>query len=190
MKTLLAIAIAGTLGLATPALAGTTADDAEARRLVTEMHKLAGRNAWGGASRAYSALLVVPNVDIDMDTHLLGVQAAKADGDVVATWKRLRHILTLDPLNEDLIMQMAVLEANYGPVSLKVHPRFDGEATLTGQDMGFNPEYSAVFEYAKAAIAKHGSYTGPLPLGRYELAHEHFEIIGGPEVSLVVKKQK
>ena len=190
MRSLLFIVIAVSLGLSIPAMAGRTAEEAEVLRLITEMNKFAARNAWSGASRTYNSLLLVPGAEIDMETHLLGVQAAKSDGDVVATWRRVKHILTLAPLNEDLIMQMAQLEANYGPVNLKMHNRFDGDPTLKGQDLGFNPEYSAVFEYAKDAILKQGVYVGPLPLGRYDLGHEHFEIIGGPEVVLLVKRQK
>jgi len=170
--------------------AGQAENEAEAQRLSQEIGRLANRNAWAGVARGYAALIEVPGAQLTVQHHLLGAHAAQSAGDVNVVWTCLNRALEVDPRHEDALMWWATLLANYGEVSLKVPKRYNGEAALIGQDFSFNPEHVRVFQAAQAALDENRSYTGLLPLGRYQLGAQKFEIIGGPLVEVKLKPQK
>jgi len=173
-----------------PALGGGAENKAEAHRLSQEMTKLAERNAWSGVARAYAALVAVPGVEVDVDQHLLGAHASQSAGDVNSMWQCLNNAVEAAPLHEDALMWRATLMATYGEVDLKIHKAWENEIALLGVDIGFNPEHRRVFESAQKALDEDRGYTGLLPLGRYQLGHEKFDIIGGPLVKVTLKPPK
>jgi len=182
--------LAGLLLLPSASQGGRAEDAAEARRLSEELTRLANRNAWSGVGRSYAALRAIPGAEVTVEQHLLGAHAAQAAGDINDVWLCLNRALAIDPRHENALMWWATLLATYGEVALKVHRRYEEQALLVGQDFAFNPEYVRVFQAAQAALDEDRSYTGLLPLGRYQLGHEKFEIIGGPLVEVTLKPQK
>ena len=169
------------------AFAGGTSHKAEGVRLVQEMNKLAARSAWLGVGRSYEQLVALPGVPIDIETHLLAAEASRNQGDITETWHRLQRVLLLDGLHPEAHLQIATIAATYGEVTLTVHKKWTGEVSLTGIDLGFSPEYRIVFERAQQMLDAERIYHGLLPLGRYQLAFQHFEIIGGPPVHVTLK---
>jgi hypothetical protein len=173
--------------LATPALAGNAANKAEGIRLTQEMNNLATRSAWTGVGRSYERLLALAGVTVEIETHLLAAEASRNQGDITQTWRRLHRVLQLDGLHAEAHLQIATIEATYGEVTLRVRNKWTGEAALIGIDLGFSPEYHIALDQAQRELDADGIYNGLLPLGRYQFAHVHFEIIGGPPVSVNLK---
>jgi len=171
----------------TPVPAATPEDTAEAHRLLREMDKLAAKGAWAGVERSYESLRALEDVEVAVETHLLAASASRQRGDLTETWRRLNRVLELDGLHEDTHIQIATIEATYGEVSLKVHKKWRGEAPLEARDLGFSPEHHTALEKARAALADRREYDGLLPLGRYSLGTELFEVIGGPRVEVLLK---
>jgi len=176
--------------LVLPTLAwGGEKQDAEYRRLTQEMTKLAGRNAWAGVDRAYAQIVAIRGVEIERDVHMLGAQAAQARGSILDTFERLKAAEAL-AADEESMMWMARIYATYGIVDLMVLPAYKHEIVLTAEDLGFDPAARNTVEAARKALDESRVYRGLLPLGRYRLGHEQFDIIGGPLVSVVLKKPK
>ena len=177
------------LALMVPAQAGSK-DQAEYQRLTEEIEKLAGRNAWSGVDRAYEAMVELSErgVKLRYEDHLLGAHASKSLGHINNNWVRLNRANAVNPTEESFMM-LATLAANYGPVRLCVKKNYDKEATLVAKDLGFMAEQRQVVEQARKSLAEEGEYVGLLPLGRYIFGEEPFDIIGGPEVEITLKKQ-
>jgi len=163
-------------------------NNAEARRLVTEMNDLARRNAWAGVSQTYERAIALPGVNYDSAVHWLAAEAARNEGDMVITWRRLNRVLQIEPLHPDAIYQRAVIEASYGQVTLKARSKPDAPPALLGEDLGFNPEYRIAFTHAQEALTEAGRYEGVLPLGRYQLGEVAFEVFGGEPLLVKVRK--
>ena len=181
-------ALLATLVLLSPAAnAGKKEDLAEGFRLLQEMDRLVAKGAWGGVERAYINLCALDGMPVSPEVHLLAAQASRQRGDLTTTWVRLKRVLEIDGLHEAAHLQIATIEVNYAYVTVKIHRRWKGDRTLEALDLGFTPEYHTVVGLARGSLEETGRYDGLLPLGRYRLGYEDFEVIGGLPVDILVK---
>lgn len=166
--------------VAGPALAGNkqAQRQAEAHRLQEEMSKLAQRNAWSGVDRSYRKLMKLKKVKIKPEAHTLGAQAARNEGDVSAYMKRLQRA---GAAGKD---ELAAAKRAYGRVVIKRQRKRE----LKPATAPFDPTHRKVIEKAAARIKKKGRYKGWLPVGRYTIGPNRFEVKAGKVVK--VKKRK
>ncbi len=159
---------------ATPAM-GQDVDLAEHVRLTEEMRRLARRNAWNGVEAAYRGLLELAARNGDAPTfeeHYLGAQAARALGDVNATYSRLNAAVKCGSPSEvrSAIDWLANIDANYGTVSLL--SQLDSAPQIIPRKMPFAPDQRAAIQKASQLVAATGRYDGLLPAGVYEFGSE------------------
>ena len=173
--------------LAQPAFAGP---QAEYNRLQEEATKLAARNAWKGVDRVYVQLTVLAEkgIPLSYSDHMMGATASKSLGSVNDTWTRVTAANEMDPTIQSFEM-LAVIFANYGPVSLRIKKNWEGDTELVAKDLGFNPEQQRVVQQARKDLEEERNYAGLLPLGRYVLGDKKFDIVGGPLVEVLLKKE-
>lgn len=167
------------------AWAGDAADQAEAARLREELVRLAEKNSWVGVDRTYEALLAL-RVDVTPAEHLLGGQAALARGDALLGWYRLRRMPEITPSTpadqvsaiETAASDVANLESRFGKVALCVGP--GRLPVLVRAEMPFAQLEKDAITAVAQQIREGGCYRGLLPIGRYELDGQAFEVVAGP----------
>lgn len=174
------------LTLCTPAAAGT-ADRAEVDRLLNEMRALSARGAWDGVDRAWRAAMAVDPALVPAEAHVLGAHAAQNNGSMNGCWERLHRAHALSPTDETAEW-IARIYANYGEVSLRATGGWKGLVLLDALDPTFSPDATHTLDAARQALLDARAYEGLLPLGRYRVGDEPFDIVGGPRVSVVLKK--
>lgn len=157
-----------------------SADEAERVRLSEEMKRLSSRNAWRGVDESYRRLeaLEAKGVVIGYKDHWLGAVAARELGDLNAVYVRLRKAKAVEN-TEEVNGWLSDIVANYGPVKLKVDPKFGGDASLAVSEMPFAPDQRRAIEAAQQALASSRGYDGLLPLGAYTFGGEGFTIVAG-----------
>ncbi len=152
---------------------------AEQHRLEGELRSLAARAHWSGVDGTYRRLLALPGAPLSYDDHWLGAQAAEALGEPAEVYRRLQAAIALDATDAALDWSARIL-INSGAVSL----RTPGGGDLVALDMPFEPDWRHTVEVAQAALRAQGAYEGLLPLGRYTLGGQPFEVVGEPLVEL------
>lgn len=173
----------GTLALGALAPSAALACDmAEKLRLADEAKKLAARNAWSGVERAYVGMEAT-KCELGFDEHFLGSQSARYLG---KTWEMYERLTAAKAFEEkqEILDNLAALDANYGRVDLKGDARRRPE--LTRADMPFAPDQRKSIEWAQTVVANTGSFYGMLPLGSYSAAGIDFTVEAGPEFSEVI----
>ncbi len=165
------------------AVAAPADDSAEVARLGHEMERLAARGAWDGVDRAYRAIeaLRLRGAAVPASLHLLGAHASQARGQMSDTWKRLMEARKLEPVLATLEW-LSRIEVAYGPVDLVARKGWEGFAVLEALDPGMAPDERSTIQAAKDALRDERRYNGLLPLGRYRVGDQTFEVIGGPLV--------
>jgi hypothetical protein len=138
-------------------------DQAEYNRLTQELELLAGKNAWVGAERAFTALLAT-GVDASFEDLMRGAHAARAIGDVTAVRERLE--LAKDVREErEVIDWLWQLDEHFGPVWLACDP--GSLLRLETEAQPFDPDQQRAIEFAQSAIAEDCAFDGLLPAGEY-----------------------
>lgn len=157
-----------------------SADEAERTRLSEEMKRLSTRNAWRGVDESYRRLeaLMEKGVVVSYKDHFLGAQAARELGDLNGVYVRLQRAKAAED-TEEVRAWLGDIEANYGPVKLRVDPKFGGDASLAIAEMPFAPDQRRAIEAAQIALKDTRSYNGLLPLGAYTFGGQAFEIKPG-----------
>ncbi len=169
------------------AIAGGAQDRAEVDRLLNEMRALASRGAWDGVDRAYRSLVVASgNAAAPVEAHVLGAHAAQSAGSMNDTWDRLQHAAAIAPTTETAEW-LARIFANYGEVDLRAAGTWRGLILLESLDPVFAPDATQTLEAARADLLDVRAYQGLLPLGRYRLGGQAFDIVGGPRVAVVLR---
>jgi len=166
---------------APPALAGSTANEAEHTRLADEMKRLSSRNAWKGVDDAYRELEQLAadgSITLTYRDHYLGASAARELGDVNAVYTRLQRALAVEK-TEEATSWLADLNQNYGQVSLKIDAKYPGDRSLSISEMPFDPGQRRVIEAAQLALQNTRAYAGILPLGDYSFGDKKFTISAG-----------
>lgn len=156
-------------------------EDAEHTRLSEEMARLASRNAWRGVEGAYEKMLDLEKkgVTLSFQDHYLAAQAASNLGDITQTYERAIRARDAADNTEDQLQAgswVRDIKSSYGPVILRVPPKYAAAVTFEIGTMPFNPEHRAVYQAARAALLAGESYQGLLPLGTYTFGEESFEI--------------
>lgn len=155
--------------------APAAASEAERYRLGQEMQRFAERQAWKGVERAYDQLLALGG--LTARDHLLAYQAARARGEVEVAWARLELALAAE--GDDDARAMALheresLTARFGRVSIEVvPPRLD---VLVAYQAPFAPEERRALDQARATLLAEHRFDGLLPVGRYMVDGEIFEV--------------
>jgi len=162
------------------ALAGEK-EEAEHTRLSEEMSRLASRNAWRGVENSYQKMLALERkgVVLTYTDHFLAAQAASALGDVTVTHaraSRARDATSDAGERQEAEAWVGQIESSYGPVALKVPPKYAESVSFEIATMPFNPEHRAVYQAAQARLLAGESYEGLLPLGSYSFGTETFDI--------------
>ena len=152
---------------------------AEQHRLEGELRSLAARTHWSGVDGTYRRLLALPGAPLSYEDHWLGAQAAEALGEPAEVYRRLQAAIALDATDAALDWSARIL-INSGAVSLQV----PGGGALVALDMPLEPDWRHTVEVAQAALRTQGAYAGLLPLGRYTLNGQPFEVVGEPRVEL------
>lgn len=153
------------------------ASDAERYRLGQEMQRLAQRNAWRGVERVYADLVKLGTVEVRH--HLLAYQAARTRGEIDLAWKRLDLALAAgqdsdDPIMEEVRREHEALAERFGRVSITVVP--PRLAVLVSYEKPFAPEERGSLDHARTRLMADQRFEGLLPVGRYMVDGEIFEI--------------
>lgn len=155
------------------------ASEAEIKRLQTELHTLARRSTWTGVDRTYRALvdLGVPLAGAD---HLAGYQAALQQGEPLLALYRVSRVTASegeeDSWNEAQRVRTTLTE-QYGLVAFVVPE--GREPTLERLQMPFAPDQRAAIERATVLLKERRELRTLLPIGRYLVAGEPFDVAGG-----------
>ena len=155
-------------------------DNAEAQRLQVELQRLTVRSAWKGVERTYLRMVSL-DVELPPSTHLMGAQAARADGELIVCMDRLELAVTTEdqgPQEEqaklDAANQFEHMRQRYGKVELKVA---SGRLpALVRFEMPFAPEERDLIVSARDDVRKDREYKGLLPVGVYMIDGERFEV--------------
>lgn len=166
---------------APPALAASSASEAEHTRLADEMKRLSSRNAWKGVDDAYRELEQLAadgSITLTYRDHYLGASAARELGDVNAVYTRLQRALAVEKTGE-ATSWLDDLNQNYGQISLKIDAKYPGDRSLSISEMPFDPGQRRVIEAAQLALQNARVYTGILPVGEYTFGDKKFTISAG-----------
>lgn len=164
-----------------PALAASSAAEAERTRLADEMKRLSSRNAWKGVDDAYrrlETLAAEEGVALTYRDHFLGASAARELGDTNAVYVRLQRALALEK-TEEVTSWLADLNQNFGQIVLRIDSKYPGDRSLTISEMPFDPAQRRVIEAAQLALQESRTYTGILPVGSYTFGDKTFDIAAG-----------
>lgn len=163
-----------------PALAQSSAAEAEHVRLTEEMKRLTGRNAWRGVDESYRRLeaLEEQGVKLTYRDHYMGAVAARELGDVNAVYIRVKRAQSVED-TEEIRSWVADLDANFGEVHLKADGKYSGDRSLNVAEMPFDPGQRRVIEAAQVAVRDSRVYDGILPLGAYTFGGQTFEVVAG-----------
>ena len=165
---------------------------AEHERLGEELVKLAQRNTWGGVDRTYRALVAL-GVPLSPREHLLGAQAAQAEGQTLLALWRLQRIgpqaESDDPLEADAIdvaaSERVTILGRYGLASIYVGA--GGVPALFRDDMPFAQQEQDAIAAARGRVGTTRAFRGLLPVGTYRVDAETFTVEpGGGWVTVVV----
>lgn len=160
-------------------------DTAEAARLGEELVRLAEKNSWTGVDRTYEQLLAL-DAPKSAAQHLIGGQAALVRGDALLAWYRFERVATPTPSTppdevaayENASREAKSIEDRFGKVALCVGP--GRLRVLVRPEMPFAQIEKDAIALVAQRIRDTGCYRGLLPVGRYELDGQPFELAGGP----------
>lgn len=163
-------------------------DDAELKRLKTELQTLARKGAWSGADRTYRSL-VARQVPLDNPDHLVGYEAARQLGEPTQALRRVQRVRPpasddADPSWETSREILESLALNYGLVVVVVG---DGrDASLKRPHMPFAPDLRSAVERAAQVLEERRELRGLLPVGTYEIDGTSFTVEAGADWQTVI----
>lgn len=196
----MSLLLLGLLFSSAPVLAGGQDALAERYRLETELDRHAGATRWKGVERTYQKLLEL-QVPLHTQAHYTAALAAESQGNVTQTWLRLeraiRHENALElppdengfsiaatvPEEVDLsseAVQAATqtynsLNSRYGRATISVAKgRLPALIRMGAKPFG-STERGAI-TIGQQILAESGRFVGLLPVGKYMVDGEMFEI--------------
>ncbi len=187
--------------------------EAERYRLQLEMDKLAKKTHWTGVERAYGKMLTL-QVPLSTHTHYTAALAAEARGDMRESWRRLERALREEAVvdmvepDSDFSIKKTLpevvdtdsesgqsaraayeqLRTRYGRVGITVHRTRLPALVRVGTKPFSKTEREAIERGQKALSAKF-EYEGLLPIGRYMVDGEFFEVTPGEVSEVKVEKR-
>ncbi len=176
----------------TSLLAGGFPDISEAPEIVQadyyqlseELESLAGRQAWGGASRRFTELVAL-GLPLTYDHWLAGAMAARNMGDTQSAYERLTEAAKLEG-NHEVVDWLWSLDKEYGRVTLRSEIK---KPVLTTGQMPMLPDQRAAVHRAQLLVSSSGEFQGMLPAGHYVLSGHEFVVSPGPKaVEIIVTK--
>lgn len=170
-----------------PAAASPREHRAQHALLHEELVLLVRKNAWSGVERVYLQLLALEHAGLALthDDHLWGAMAAQARGDGMATWRRLRAAEAVESRQETRDW-LAMIEVANGRVVIELSPLVFGEVAVAPVDPIVDPAAVSALAAASRELTERRRFDGLLPLGRYAVGTERFDLYGQPEAVRVV----
>jgi len=186
---------------------GDATQRAEVQRLTEEMGKLAAKNAWAGVDRNYRQIEALGENAFTLsgdpaNLHFLAAQAARNLGDSRRYKSLLQRARTAllesgrtadDPALTAVDQELSGVDQQYGTV--RISPRAKrlpkagkGEPVgpeLLAEQMPFGGDQRASIEHARQALAETGEFSGMLPIGRYTVGGESFQVIPGTNIDIL-----
>lgn len=158
--------------------------DAEGERVGEELVRYAMENKWSAVEDQYVRMVEQHPTMITTEIHLLGAQAARFEGRLMASVQRLRRVRDGSPDETKAEEHLLLLERGAGLVMVTARP----PATLVAVPMPFAPELRKAVQVAAEELATTGQFVGLLPAGDYTLdgtavqVHPGFEwqVLTGP----------
>jgi len=186
---------------------------AELYRLREEMDGLAKRTQWAGVERAYARMLQL-QVPLTTHSHYTAALAAEARGDMRESWVRLVRALreqaspemvgpdggvfientlpeVVDVDSESGQAARAAydqLRTRYGRVQITVHKTRLPALIRVGAKPFSKTERGAI-ERGQRSLSARFEYAGLLPVGRYMVDGEFFEVQAGEVYEVKVSKR-
>jgi hypothetical protein len=156
--------------------------EAEHVRLSDDLETFAERQLWPAVERNFQEIQRrgIPPTKGDL-VH--AAMAARARGEMLATYDRLKAAAALDP-SKDVMQLLAAIDQGYGLVELIAHGAKD--VGLEAAEMPFEPDMRLAVESAIGAVGRGGSFRGLLPRGAYTFAGQAFEVEPGLSVRIEV----
>lgn len=186
--------------------------EAERYRIEQEMDRFAQRSTWPGVERAYAALIEL-QTPLSTHVHFSAAQAAEARGDMLESWVRLERALrekgaleqpaavgisVLKTLPESVDESVdpgaaaraafEALRSRYGRVEITVEKGRLPALVRVGEKPFSATEREAITR-GQTMLSDHMRYVGLLPLGRYMVDGEFFEVKAGELQSLTVSRK-
>lgn len=186
--------------------------DAERYRLEQELDRLAQRSTWPGVERVYGALLML-QVPLGTHVHFVAAQAAEARGDMLESWVRLERALrekgALDqPVTEGFSVLKTLpesvdesvdpgaaarlafdaLRSRYGRVEIVVE-KGRVPALIRTSEKPFSATEREAIQRGQKLLVDDLRYAGLLPVGRYMIDGEFFEVKAGESHAVTVARR-
>jgi hypothetical protein len=187
--------------------------EAERYRLQLEMDKLAKKTHWSGVERSYAKMLTL-QIPLTTHTHYTAALAAEARGDMRESWRRLERALReeavvemVEPVSDFSIKKTLPevvdtesesgqaaraayeqLRTRYGRVGITVH-RTRLPALVRVGSKPFSKTEREAIERGQKALSADFEYEGLLPVGRYMVDGEFFEVTPGETSEVSVDKR-
>jgi hypothetical protein len=164
------------------AFSGNAGDVAEGNRLTAEITRLAERTVWSGVERNYAKLLKVKRYDIPPATHLIAAQAAQERGDIRTASMRVERAMAAASEDPDALQKAsewwADFMVNYGQARIELSVAFRSDPIVHSRDPVFAPKVRTILDFASKQLMSERVFDGYLPIGRYRIGAEDFDIAG------------
>lgn len=182
---------------------------AEVVRLQTSLDTLAQKSSWDGVERMYRKLLEL-QVPLTPHIHYTASMSSQARGEVDAAWARLERALrepaaleaepdgkidlrkcvpdTLDEADPEVVAARGALEAlrsRYGRVSIVVDAKRLPILIRMGAKPFSSTEREAITS-AQSHLSQRFVFEGPLPVGKYMVDGQMFEVEPAGKVTVEV----
>lgn len=158
---------------------------AEYDRIGAEMEKLAKRQIWEGVEKQFVKIEGL-GVEIQYDHYLLGAQSSQELGNIYVALQRLRKARTIKK-RKQIQDWIDNIEREYGLVHIEISSRRKRKnAQILPLEPPLDPVKIGAIKYAQEQISTDGIFYGMLPLGKYELVGQNFELSTGLTINLKI----
>ena len=158
---------------------------AEYQRISADMEKLSKRQIWEGVEKQFVKLEAL-SVSIEYNHYLLGAQSSQEMGNIYVALQRLKRAKGIKKRQstQDWIDN---IEREYGLVNIEVSSRRKRKtAKIIPANPPLDPVKIGAINFAQQQIVSEGTFYGMLPLGKYELVGQKFELSTGLTISLKI----
>ena len=166
----------------------------EMQRLADEIEKLAVRNHWVGVERVYTEMLDL-DIGIDPEHRIMASQGATHRGDMLLAHSCLSAAIPPDYDPEvageeapkgvqEAYRTLKGLEGRYGRVNITVGA--GRVPALVRFQMPFTREERKSIEYGRETLASERQFAGFLPVGRYMVDGQFFDVAPGNDIQEII----
>ncbi len=155
--------------------------DPEAERIAESVYAAARDRQWRAVERRYVQLVADHPSGLDGKIHMMGAEAARAEGRLLAVAQRLQRVRPDEEGGTTASQAFARLEKETGLVYIGVTE----PTKLVPSKIPFTPDLKASIEHASAELEDNGAFVGLLPVGSYTLGTLTFEVRPGFDVQSV-----